>query len=599
MSKVTLSDLTNLSNEQSVVATINANNAALETALEKTLSRDGTTPNIMSADLDMNSNQILNLPDATTDQEPVTLGQFNDALDALEEGAVIEATFVTLSNNDVLDNERVLTAGTGVTITDGGAGSTVTVAADQTTLNAATATLTNKTINLANNTITGTTAEFNTALSDNNFATLAGSETLTNKTLTSPAITTPTGLVKGDVGLGNVDNTSDATKNAASVTLTNKTIALGSNTVSGTTAQFNTALSDNDFATLAGSETLTNKTLTSPTISTISNTGTITLPTSTDTLVGKATTDTLTNKTVNLTSNTFTGTTAQFNTALSDNDFATLAGSETLTNKSLTSPTVTGTMAAAAANFSGTITFGTGTITGLTNKASPNSTDDYVIIYDNAGTAVKKAPVGAVGSAGAVASIDGTTGAFTISAPLTRSSQNLTVATTSTSAVGAVELATDAETRTGTDTARAITPANHVASHRPQFEATGSATTLTVDTWQKLTIGSETLDTDACYDAATNYRFTPNVAGYYMITANGNMVTDGGGHGMAIYKNGAEYAMQFIEAGSTHTPRFSLAAVIAFNGSTDYVEVYGYSSFNAGPSVTCNHFHGFRIGPLS
>lgn len=41
---------------------------------------------------------------------------------------------------------------------------------------------------------------------------------------TSPAITTPTGIVKGDVGLGNVDNTSDATKNSASVTLTNKTL---------------------------------------------------------------------------------------------------------------------------------------------------------------------------------------------------------------------------------------------------------------------------------------------------------------------------------------------------------------------------------------
>lgn len=48
-------------------------------------------------------------------------------------------------------------------------------------------------------------------------------QTLTNKTLTSPAITTPTGIVKGDVGLGNVDNTSDATKWAATATLTNKT----------------------------------------------------------------------------------------------------------------------------------------------------------------------------------------------------------------------------------------------------------------------------------------------------------------------------------------------------------------------------------------
>ncbi len=53
-----------------------------------------------------------------------------------------------------------------------------------------------------------------------------------------------------------------------SQTLTNKTIALGSNTVSGTTAQFNSALTDGDFATLAGTETLTNKTLTSPSMTT-------------------------------------------------------------------------------------------------------------------------------------------------------------------------------------------------------------------------------------------------------------------------------------------------------------------------------------------
>lgn len=60
----------------------------------------------------------------------------------------------------------------------------------------------------------------------------------------------------------------------SSTTLTNKTVALGSNTVSGTLAQFNTALTDADFATIAGTETLTNKTLTTPTI----NTPTITNP---------------------------------------------------------------------------------------------------------------------------------------------------------------------------------------------------------------------------------------------------------------------------------------------------------------------------------
>ena len=44
-------------------------------------------------------------------------------------------------------------------------------------------------------------------------------------------------------------------------TLTNKTIALGSNTISGTLAQFNTAVTDADLASLAGVETLTNKTI--------------------------------------------------------------------------------------------------------------------------------------------------------------------------------------------------------------------------------------------------------------------------------------------------------------------------------------------------
>jgi len=53
-------------------------------------------------------------------------------------------------------------------------------------------------------------------------------------------------LDKAAVGLGNVDNTSDATKNAASATLTNKTINLANNTLLMTLAQLNTAITDTD-----------------------------------------------------------------------------------------------------------------------------------------------------------------------------------------------------------------------------------------------------------------------------------------------------------------------------------------------------------------
>lgn len=81
-------------------------------------------------------------------------------------------------------------------------------------------TLTNKSISLGSNTVTGTKAQFNTAMSDADFATLAGTEELTNKTLNSPIINSPTGLLKADVGLSLVDNTSDASKPVSTATQT-------------------------------------------------------------------------------------------------------------------------------------------------------------------------------------------------------------------------------------------------------------------------------------------------------------------------------------------------------------------------------------------
>ena len=181
MTKLTLSNIVNLQNESSVVTTLANNNALTTVAVENTVSRDGTTPNHMNADFDMNGNRIINLPDATTEQEPATFSQLQDYIGTVVAGAVVDAEYITLSNDPQLQNERVLTAGNHINLSDSGPGSTLTINVDETTLNADTATLTNKTVDLASNTLTGTRDQFNTALSDDDFATLTGVETLTNK----------------------------------------------------------------------------------------------------------------------------------------------------------------------------------------------------------------------------------------------------------------------------------------------------------------------------------------------------------------------------------------------------------------------------------
>lgn len=80
--KITLTDLVNLQNETTTVNAINSNNAAITTAFNNSLSRDGTQPNPMDATLDMNSNRIINLPTAVSTSEPVSLGQMAAAIAA-------------------------------------------------------------------------------------------------------------------------------------------------------------------------------------------------------------------------------------------------------------------------------------------------------------------------------------------------------------------------------------------------------------------------------------------------------------------------------------------------------------------------------------
>lgn len=73
MSKVTLNNVSTFTNDSTAVSTVNANNATIGAAFDNTLSRDGTGPNTMGAPLDMNNNQIVNLPAPATNNSPARL----------------------------------------------------------------------------------------------------------------------------------------------------------------------------------------------------------------------------------------------------------------------------------------------------------------------------------------------------------------------------------------------------------------------------------------------------------------------------------------------------------------------------------------------
>lgn len=73
MSKITLNNVGSLIDATTAAVTINNNTATIQAAFDNTLSLDGTSPNQMNNDLDMNSNQILNLPSPGTANSPLRL----------------------------------------------------------------------------------------------------------------------------------------------------------------------------------------------------------------------------------------------------------------------------------------------------------------------------------------------------------------------------------------------------------------------------------------------------------------------------------------------------------------------------------------------
>lgn len=131
-----------------------------------------------------------------------------------------------------------------------------------------------------------------------------------------------------------------------------------------------------------------------------------------------------------------------------------------------------------------------------------------------------------------------------------------------------------------TQTLPAATGTVMVSGNQPAFSAYGSTNQgFTSATNAKITLDTEVFDTANCFSSS---RFTPTVAGYYQINGKARITGTGLTANCAIYKNGS-----LLIYGSYITPTgtvvFStVATVVYLNGSTDYIELYGYGDTTLG-----------------
>ena len=156
---------------------------------------------------------------------------------------------------------------------------------------------------------------------------------------------------------------------------------------------------------------------------------------------------------------------------------------------------------------------------------------------------------------------------------------------------GTVSLTVPAVAGTNTATFPATTGTVMVSGNMPAFDVyANNGQGITSSTATKVQLANKVIDTNNCFDSTTNYRFTPTVAGYYLITASfclsaTNYFTIGTA---LVYKNGSPYRnLGGNFNGGTGAMNYSMGSltfVVQMNG-TDYLELYVYCN-GTSPLVT-------------
>ena len=147
---------------------------------------------------------------------------------------------------------------------------------------------------------------------------------------------------------------------------------------------------------------------------------------------------------------------------------------------------------------------------------------------------------------------------------------------------GSVTVSVPAVSGSNTVTIPAVTGTVMVSSNMPAFSVyqTGSQTASSGNT--KVILNTKIFDTANAFDATTNYRFTPQVTGYYQVSAGAAIASASNAAWvqLAFYKNGSLFLNGTASIGFTSSlyPQSTGSALIYLNGSTDYLELYVYSS---------------------
>lgn len=135
----------------------------------------------------------------------------------------------------------------------------------------------------------------------------------------------------------------------------------------------------------------------------------------------------------------------------------------------------------------------------------------------------------------------------------------------------------------------------------PAFRATMSGDqTVTTGILTKVQFDTEDFDTNSNYDHSTNYRLTPTVAGKYYITANLGYNDGGSNPGAArleIHKNGTSVSQAFDPFWDNGDCYLNTQALVTFNGTTDYVEIFALISGTGNTDFLSaeSEFNGFKL----